>query len=354
MTLLRITFRRFTLPFLLLALTPAAFAKALPIQMIAPRDLIQKSSGPTSFQWQLLPTSAGVDRYELTLYTYGGAGIPAKIIGRTSASAKADSSTELGGGFPSGNYAWKIEAKDKQGTTVGSSQVRFKIIADVYRKKGSLIASAGLALIDYSYASVFPGPPLLTGTVPASLFGYLFALEYRISEKWSTRLDYRYSSLKFAEARLGFSGLDISGEYRAPLDSEEIWHYTAGLQIASTTIPQLTPKVDQSFTLSKVSRKLVMPTVGVDYELAENAAAFTRTGLGLGLSLDNSAGPVTAVKKGTSFHFSVGLRGLLFAPWGFELETTYVRDSYGYTGSSGALETELRGYIVHFILTRTF
>lgn len=340
----------FLLLFVTLNTASAAPVKAVPIKIISPRESIQKTSGPTLFQWQLLPSELEVEKYELTLYIYGQVGTPPKILSRTTASGKVDTSSELGGGFSPGTYAWKIEAKDRQGAVIGAGQIKFKIVSDLYRKTGSYEVMAGIVLDDYAYSTTFGA---LSGEVPSTLFGYMASVEYRLPANWSARLDYRNSVLKFAGASQSFSEIGIGGARRSILDKEQNWHLNAGLKLSSVSLPQLTPQVDQTFVVSRISRLILTPSIGVDYRLSENVIVFSRLTIGTGLSLSTPS-PVTNIKKGTPFSGSIGFHGNISPPWGYELETTYFRDNFGYTSGSQASETILRGYKVHLAVTRFF
>lgn len=340
----------FTLLLLTLVTASTAQAKPATIRIISPRETIQKTGGPTSFRWEPLAADRNVEKYEITLYIYGQAGIPPKILSRATTSAKMDTSSELGGGFQPGTYAWKIEAKDKQGAVIGLGLIKFKIVSELHRKPGSFELMTGLVLDDIAYSSTLGG---LSGEVPSTLFGYLASLEYRLPSNWTARLDYRNSVLKFGGSSNSFSEIGVGGYHRSTLDAEENWHLNAGLKLNSTSLPQLTPQIDRTFAISRLSRLILLPSISVDYRLSENVLVFSRLTFGTGLSLSPAAS-ATDVKKGTPYSGSLGLHGVISPPWGFEVETTYFRDGFGYTTGSQVSDTLVRGYKVHLAATYFF
>lgn len=301
------------------------------------------------FKW-VAPTGAAVDRYDLVLYVYHQEGVPPKILSRRTVKNELTFTNELSDALPSGSYAWKVEAKDKDGLVIGGGQARFQVVADVYRRPGSFEVLGGVELDDIAFSSVSGG---IKGDVSASFFGYLIAVDYRKDEKWSLLASFRNSSATFNSEPISVSELNLGASRRSAVSSDQIWNMTYGIRLASISTPQFTSQIDQSWVLSKVSRVLVLPSVGLSYQLSDAAAVYGAFTFGLGLSLSHSD-PGTQGKAGNSLSFTTGVRGSLIGPWGFELETAYLRESYTYTSGTRSVSTDLRGYKVHIAATYTF
>lgn len=338
--------------FTLTPITQAAPAKAPPINILFPRETIQRDAKPVQFSWQPLSATDAVEKYDLTLYLFDTAGTKPRIINRATVLANAPPTSELGGILSSGIYAWKVEAKDKSGTVIGAGQTRFIITTEAFRRPGKFFLQAGVSLLDISYTAKASS---LDGEATGNFFGFATTLEYFLRNEWTAFLTYHRSTMNFSGASLSFSELLIGGSRRSTLDMAEDWHLILGMKLNMNSMPQLTPQADQSFTPSTVKRNSVIPFGGVDYRIADQTTFYSRLALGMNLSTSNpDQGTLTAVNKSISFALSGGLRGMLSAPWGYNLETTYLIDSFGYTTSSQVIDTSYRGYKVQLAATRSF
>lgn len=336
----------------LTANTQAAPTKAPLIKILFPRETIQRDGRPVQFSWQAMPDTVAVEKYDLTLYLFDSTGTNPRIINRTSVLKTAPLTAELGGILSTGIYAWKVEAKDKSGTVLGAGQTRFIITTEAFRRPGKFFLQAGVSLLDISYTSK---TATLQGEVPGSFFGFSASLEYYLRSNWTAFLNFTRSSMNFSGASLAYSDLAIGGSRRSVLDKSEDWHLILGMKLSMNSMPQLTPQADYSFIPSTVKRNSLTPFAGVDYRIADHATIYSRLSLGMNLSTSNpDQGTLTAVNKSISYALSGGIRGMWMPPWGYNLETTYLNDGFGYTTPSQVIDTSYRGYNVLLAASRSF